>query len=132
MTLQETFKNDLTTAIKSKDEVKKNTLRVILGEFGRMDRKVLPDDDVIKILKKLIKSEKETLEKLGKTESSDFIRIIESYLPHMATESEIRIWIDQHIDFSQFKNKMQAMRPIMTHFGASADGNIVQRILQSL
>lgn len=132
MALQETIKKDLTAAIKAKDASKRETIRVILGELSRMERKELPDDEVIKVLKKLIKSEKETLEQSGMTESSDYIRIIESYLPHMATEAEIRIWIEQNIDFSKFKNKMQAMRVIMAHFGASVDGNIVQKVLQSL
>ncbi len=132
MTLQETIKKDLTAAIKAKDETRRETIRVILGELGRLERKELADDEVIKVLKKLIKSEKEALEHSGGAADSDYIRIIESYLPHMAGEPEIRAWIEQHIDFSQFKNKMQAMRPIMAHFGASADGNLVQKILQSL
>ena len=132
MTLQERIKKDLTPAIKEKDEVKKSAIRVILGEFGRLDKKELPDDDVIRILKKLIKSEKETIEKKGETADTEFIKIIENYLPQMASEEEIRQWITQHIDFSQFKNKMQTMRPIMTHFGSSADGSTVKKILQEL
>lgn len=132
MTLQEKIKEDLTAAIKAKDEILKNTLRVVLGELGRMETKSLPDEEVVKILKKLIKSEKETLEKLGSEKSSDYIRIIENYLPRMATEDEIRTWIEEHVDFSQFNNNMQAMRPIMAHFGSSVDGNMVQRILKSL
>jgi len=35
------MKKDLSTAIKAKDEKKKDALRVILGEFGRMDKKEL-------------------------------------------------------------------------------------------
>jgi len=132
MTLQEKIKKDLTSAIKAKDEEKKSTIRVMLGEFGRLDKKELSDDDVIRVLKKLIKSEKETIEKKGETTDSEFITIIESYLPKMASEEEIKEWIKQNIDFSQFKNKMQAMRPIMTHFGAAADGNTVKKVLQDL
>ena len=132
MTLQERIKKDLTSAIKEKDEEKKSTLRVILGEFGRLDTKELSDDDVIRVLKKLIKSEKETIEKKGETTDTAYITIIETYLPQMAAEAEITQWIAQNIDFSQFKNKMQAMRPIMEHFGSSADGNTVKKILQGL
>jgi len=50
----------------------------------------------------------------------------------MATEEDIREWITANIDFSQFKNKMQAMGMIMKHFGATADGNRVKEILQKL
>ena len=132
MNLQKQIKSDLTDAIKAKDEEKKNTLRVILGEFGRLDKKELSDDEVVKILKKLIKSEKEMLEKTGAEGGSTFIKIIENYLPKMATQEEITKWIEQHVDFSQFKNKMQAMGLIMKHFGARADGNEVKKLLQNM
>ena len=129
MNLQKQMKSDLTAAIKAKDEEKKDTLRVILGEFGRLDKKELSDDDVVKILKKLIKSEKEMLEIKGDETDSIFIRVIENYLPKMATQAEITSWIEQNVDFSEFKNKMQAMGLIMKHFGATADGNAVKKIL---
>ena len=130
MKLQEQIKKDLTAAIKARDEEKKSTLRVILGEFGRLEKKELSDEDAVKILKKLIKAEKEVLEKKAAKADSEFIIIIENYLPKMATEAEIRSWIEQHIDFSILKNKMQAMGQIMKHFGATADGNAVKNILQ--
>lgn len=132
MNLQKQIKSDLTAAMKAKDEEKKDTLRVILGEFGRLDKKELSDDEVVKILKKLMKSEKEVLEKKGDETDSRFIKIIEKYLPKMATEADITKWIEQNIDFSEFKNKMQAMGLIMKHFGATADGNAVKKILQRM
>jgi hypothetical protein len=132
MNLQQQIKNDLYAAIKARDENQKETLRVILGEFARLDKKELSDDEAIKILKKLTKSEKELQEKKGDETDSEFIKIIENYLPKMATETEITIWIEQNIDFSEFKNKMQAMGLIMKHFGATADGNTVKKILQHM
>ncbi len=50
----------------------------------------------------------------------------------MATDEEVKKWIEQNIDFSQFKNKMQAMGLIMKHFGSLADGNMVRKILQEM
>jgi len=132
MNLQSQMKKDLYTAIKAKDEKKKDALRVILGEFARLDKKELSDDEIVKILKKLMKSEKEVLEQKGETADSEFIKVIENYLPKMATEEEITAWIHQNIDFSQFKNKMQAMGLVMKHFGATADGNFVKKIIQKM
>lgn len=131
MTLQQTIKKDLATAMKARDEAKKDALRVVMGEFARAAGKELTDDEAVRILKKLAKSERETLEKIGKTADSPYLQIIESYLPQAADEAAIRAWIDANVDFSQFKNKMQAMRPIMAHFGANADGEMVKQILQS-
>jgi uncharacterized protein YqeY len=132
MKLQKMIKKDLTVAIKAKDEEKKNALRVILGEFGRLATKELSDDEALKIMKKLMKSEKEVLQKKGEAGDSAFIRVIENYLPKMATEAEIKQWIEQNIDFSEFKTKMQAMGIIMQHFGSTADGNSVKKILQQM
>lgn len=132
MTLREKIKKDLVAAMKAKDEARKETTRVILGELSRCDQKDPTDDQVIKILKKLIKSERELLEKTGAENDSAFITIVEGYLPQMATEDEIAAWIRENIDFSAYKNKMQAMGPIMKHFGATADGNAVKAILLKL
>jgi uncharacterized protein YqeY len=132
MNIQSQMKKDLSAAIKAKDEKKKDALRVILGEFGRLDKKEVSDDEIIKILKKLMKSEREVLEQKGEAADSEFIKVIENYLPKMATEEEITVWIHQNIDFSQFKNKMQAMGLVMKHFGAMADGNFVKEIIQKM
>ena len=131
MRIQEQIKQDLKQAMKDKNEEKKNTLRIVIGEFGRAEAKDLSDDEVVKIIKKLIKSEQESLAHAGKSTDSRYIQILESYLPQMASDDEIRQWIADNIDFSNYKNKMQAMRDIMAHFGAGADGNQVKKILQS-
>jgi len=132
MTLQEQIKKDLMQAMKDKDDEKKNTLRVVMGEFGRAETKTLSDDAVVKIIKKLIKSERETLTQSGRPADSRYIEILESYLPKMASDNELRQWITGNIDFSQYKNKIQAMKDIMGHFGATADGSRVKKILQDM
>jgi hypothetical protein len=50
----------------------------------------------------------------------------------MATEEEIMDWAKENIDLSQFKSPMQAMGTIMKHFGKTADGNVVKKVLASL
>lgn len=132
MNLQAKIKSDLVAAMKAKDEEKRNILRVIMGEFGRQAEKDISDADVIKIVKKLVKSEKEVLQRSGEQSANRFIEVAEGYLPSMADEAEIKAWIAENIDFAQFNNKMQAMRPIMQHFGANADGNLVKKILGAL
>ena len=132
MSIQKQIKLDLIAAIKAKEEKRKGALRVIIGEFGRSKKKELSDDEVSKVLIKLMKAERELLEKKGEETDSEFTSIIESYLPKMASNEEITDWIKHNIDFSEYKNKMQAMGSIMKHFGATADGNIVREILQKM
>jgi len=132
MSLQEKIKKDLVKAMKARDDDRKNTLRVIMGEFGRQNQKEISDGDVVAIIKKLVKSEKEVVERIGSAEPSPFITIAEAYLPKLAGEEEIRAWITANIDFGEFKNKMQAMKPIMQHFGSDADGSLVKKVLSEL
>lgn len=129
MGLQEQIKKDLAAAMKAKDEEKKSILRVIMGEFGRQSQKEISDPDVIKIIKKLIKSEKEVLEHSGVSGANRFIGVAQAYLPQTATEEEIKAWISVNIDLGSFKSRMQAMGPIMKHFGDRADGNTIKKIL---
>ena len=131
MALQERIKKDLMAAMKAQDAETTAALRVVMGEFGRMPSKSLADVEVVKILKKLQKSEQEVLARQGRTEGSRFIAVLEQYLPQMVSEADIENWIRANIDFSRYKNKMQAMGEIMGHFGERADGRQVKAILQS-
>ena len=129
--MQDSIKSELQVSIKSRDVERTGAIRILIGEFQRQPDKVLSDEQVIGIIKKLVKSEKELLAASGK-EDSAYLTILEGYLPKLVAENDIRAWIEANIDFSTFKNKMQAMRPIMAHFGGAADGNTVSRILQSM
>jgi len=130
MSLQEQISAELKTAMKSRDRVRTDAVRVLIGEFQRQPEKELTDQQVAGIIRKLIKSEKELLAASG-SQDSGFIDVLEGYLPQQAGEDEIRKWIAENIDFSDFNNTMQAMKPIMAHFAGNADGNTVKKILQT-
>jgi hypothetical protein len=51
MALQDKLKDDLKSAMKARDDAKKDALRVVMGEMARLDKKRFPDDEVVKILK---------------------------------------------------------------------------------
>jgi len=128
MSLQARFKDELKESIKAKDAARTGAIRIMIGEFQRLPTKELSDDQVVAVIKKLIKSEKELLAVSGQG-PSEYLAILEGYLPKQATAEEIRAYIGDSIDLKSFKTPMQAMRPIMAHFGAAADGNMVKAIL---
>lgn len=131
MDLQEQIYQDLKAAMKAKDEVRISALRVILGEFQRQPKKQLNDEEVKAVIRKLVKAEKEMLSNADSQES-EYLLILERYLPDQPSEEEIRNWIQANIDFSVYQNKMQAMKPIMAHYGGTVDGNLVRRILDTV
>lgn len=129
MTMQESLREDLKVAMKARDTERTGAVRILMGEFARQPEKILSDEQVIAIVKKLIKSERELLA-AQKQESSPFLTIMEEYLPKQASEEEIFAWVEQNIDFSAFASKMQAMKPIMQHFGSAVNGNVVKKVLE--
>lgn len=147
MSLHEKIRANLKTAMLGKDASARDTLRQILSEFPNLTVPIvlesgkkttrlkkpdeITDDDILDIIRKLLKSEKTVLELKGE-EGSPYLSLLEKYLPRMASENEIKEWISANIDLSQFKSSMQAMGPVMKHFGKLADGNLVKKTLQSL
>jgi uncharacterized protein YqeY len=145
MSLHAKIKLDLKTAMLKKEVEVKNTLRQIMAEYPSLTVPItlesgkkttrpkkaeeITDDDIIDIVRKLVKSEKTVLE-LKEEAASDYLNILEFYLPRMATREEITAWIEENIDFTQLKNPMQAIGPTMRHFGKLADGQFVKEILK--
>lgn len=145
MTLLEKLKADLKKAMLNKDPEARSAIRMIMAEFpkltvpltlesGKKSTRIkkpeeITNDDIVDIIRGLVKSEQTVLE-AKKENSSAYLEILETYLPQLVGREVIIDWITANIDFSQFKNKMQAMGPIMKHFGKTADGKLVNQILQ--
>ena len=145
ISLLEKIRQDLKTAMLNKDQEARNAMRQIMAEFPKLTVPItlesgkkstrlkkpeeITNDDIIGIINSLVKSELTVLEAKSET-SSAYLKILQSYLPRMADREEITAWIAENIDFSQYKNKMQAMGTIMKHFGKTADGKLVNQILQ--
>ena len=143
--LLDKLKADLKQSMLSKDVEARSAIRQIMAEFPKLTVPItlesgkkttrlktneeITNDDIIGIIQGLAKSERIVLE-AKKEESSEYLNILESYLPRMASREEIIAWITENIDFSEFKNKMQAMGSIMKHFGKQADGKMVNEILK--
>lgn len=147
ISLHDKIKKDLKKAMLQKDPEVRNTMRLIMAEFpkltvpltlksGKKSTRLkkpeeITDDDILGIIKGLVKSEQTVLE-IKKEETSEYLEILQSYLPATASREEIVAWIEANIDFSQFRNKMQAMGPVMKHFGKLADGKQVNHVLKEM
>ena len=145
MPLHDKLKQDLKTAMLGRDASAKDTIRMIMSEYPKLTVPLtlesgkkttrlkkpeeITDDDILDIIRKLVKSEKTVL-KFKKENSSNYLEMLELYLPQMASEQEVEAWIGENIDLTGYKNPMQAMGSVMKHFGKLADGNLVKRILQ--
>jgi uncharacterized protein YqeY len=145
LSLLEKVRQDLKTAMLTKDQEARNAMRLIMAEFpkltvpltlesGKKSTRLkkpeeITNDDIIGIINGLVKSEQTVLE-VKKESTSEYLDILRSYLPRKVSREDIVAWVKENIDFSQYKNKMQAMGIIMKHFGKTADGKQVNQILQ--
>ena len=145
VSLLDKLKADLKQSMLNKDVEARGAIRQIMAEFPRLTVPItlesgkkstrlktneeITDDDIVGIIQGLAKSERMVLEAKNE-ESSDYLDILQLYLPQMASREEVIAWITDNIDFSEYKNKMQAMGTIMKHFGKQADGKMVNEILQ--
>ncbi len=147
ISLHEKIKLDLKRSMLQKQNDIRDTLRVVMGEYPKLTVPItlesgkktfrvkkpeeITDEDLLGIIRGLAKSEKSVLE-LQKKESSPYLEVLGTYLPKMVSSEEVMTWINENIDFTDFKSPMQAMGTIMKHFGKLADGNMVKGLLQKI
>src|SRR5438270_12384799 len=101
MALKEQLRADLTTAIKSRDELSSATLRMVLTaitneEVAGKQARQLSDDDIVKVLSREAKKRREAHDaytqagrgELAAREQAE-LGVIEAYLPQQLTDDEV-------------------------------------------
>ncbi len=105
MSLRDKIDNDYKNALKSKDKNKISTYRLILSGVKDLDinnrsgpnKKETDDDDIKKLLKKMIKQRSESIEIYKKNNRSDLLEIeqgeldvLSEYLPKQLSEADTK------------------------------------------
>ena len=105
MSLKEKINNEYKTVLKSKDKNKISTYRLILSGIKDLDisnrsgpsKKETDDEDIKKLLKKMIKQRNESVEIYKKNKREDLLKIeqgeidlLSTYLPKQLSEEEIK------------------------------------------
>ena len=105
MSIKEKIKDEYKTALKSKDKNKISTYRLILSGIKDLDisnrscpnKKETDDEDIKKLLKKMIKQRNESVEIYKKNKREDLLKIeqgeidlLSTYLPKQLSEEETK------------------------------------------
>jgi uncharacterized protein YqeY len=124
MTLQETIVHDLELAIASRHNEIRDVLKVISAEISRKPTKIVADDEVLKIIKKL----KEDAIQCGTLTE---VPILEKYLPAMMSEQGIKdyVWL---IINTEHLTEIKDMGRVMAHIrtgglAQSIDNNLASK-----
>ena len=145
MNFIEMIKQDMYSAMKSGEKEKAGTLRTLLAKLKDRHintRQELSKDDCLKVIKTLVKQRKEAADmyakadrqKLADKENSELI-ILESYLPKMMTEPEIRSLVESVISetAAQGVADIGKVMPIIMQRGrGKVDGKKANLILREL
>ncbi len=144
--LFDTFTADLTASMKSGDKVRVETLRMLISairnsaiaKYGNEAQTKLTDADVLDVVKKQVKSRKESIEAFtaaGRTELADKekaeMAVLEAFLPKQMSDEDIRTLLTP-IAASGEKNMGLLMKQAMAAVAGQADGKRVSEILKSL
>jgi uncharacterized protein YqeY len=149
MSLQSKINQHITEALKSKDEEKLSTLRLLSAamknlaiEKGLEKDAELEDADAVKVVKSQIKQLKDAIadfEKAGRddlvSKNKKEIGFLSEYLPEEMGEEELRQIIEQKISELgdvTVKDFGRVMGEVMKEVGDRADGAMVKRLVQEL
>jgi len=145
MVLYEKIQSDMYTAMKAGEKEKASTLRTVLAKLKdkQIDaREPLSEKDEIKVLKTLVKQRKESIDLYQKggrselAESESFeLEIINTYLPEMMNEDDVRKLIEKIIEETGAQSMAdlgKVMPQIMKQGKGLIDGKTAQRIVSEM
>lgn len=125
---------DLVTAMKAKDTLTLNVLRVLKGEIQRAeqtkDGKIeLSDADIVKLIKKSI----DGINEIGGDQ--DEVAVLEKYMPKQMTEMDINLVVTPLI-LNNGYNSPKDMGKIMSYFNQNYagqyDGKVLSEVVKNL
>ena len=145
MVLYEKIQSDMYTAMKAGEKEKASTLRTVLAKLKdkQIDtREPLSEKDEIKVLQMLVKQRKESIDhyqKGGRSELAEAesfeLEIINTYLPEMMNEDDVRKLIEEIIEQTSAQSMAdlgKVMPQIMKQGKGLIDGKTAQRIVSEM
>ncbi len=151
MSLRDKIETDYKNALKSKDKDKLSTYRLILSGMKNLDivnrssteKKETDEDDIKKLLKKMIKQRSESIEFYKKSNRNDLLEIeqgevnvLSEYLPKQLGEEETKKICSEIIEktgASSIKDMGKVMGELKKNYSDSIDfskaGTILKEIL---
>ncbi len=149
MTLQTQIREKLKVAMKEKDQVGLDTLRAVLAgctnelvASGKTPQDDLDDAGVIKVITRLIKQRKDSMEQFTTAGRADLVAgeqaqlwVLEQFMPEQMSEEKVRaITVAKQTELGHTdKSKMGILiGAVMKEVGSQADGALVKKVVESL
>jgi uncharacterized protein YqeY len=143
MNMKNRLNEDLKSAMKNKETLRLNTIRLVKKYIQELETSVghtgdATDAEVLKIINKLVKQGKDAAEQYksaGRTdiyeEEMQQIAVLESYLPKQLSDDEIAVEIDKVMEETGSTNMGVLMKELNVRLAGRADGKTISRILKT-
>ena len=150
MTLREKIENQYKNALKSKDKNKISTYRLILSGLKDLDiqnrsgpnKKNTDDEDIKKLLKKMIKQRTESIEIYKKNNRQDLLEIEQNevgimfeYLPKQLNEEDTKKLCEEtvkKINATSVKDMGKVMGDLKNNNGDNIDFSLAGKIIKEI
>ena len=150
MSLREKIDDEYKNALKSKDKNKISTYRLILSGLKDLDiqnrsgpnKKDTDDDDIKKLLRKMIKQRTESIEIYKKNNRQDLLQIEENevkimseYLPKQLSEDDTKKLCEEvinNINASSLKDMGKVMGEFKKNHSDSVDFSLAGKIIKEI
>lgn len=136
---------DLKNAMKSKDEIKLGTLRMLKSAIQNKEidkRQPLTDNEILEVIQKQVKQRKDSIAEFQKANRQDLLQketaeicVLEQYLPKALSETELKGIVQKAIQTTGAKSKAdmgKIMKEVMPQVAGRADGKQVNQVVSSL
>lgn len=139
------IKEQIKEAMKSKDTVKRDVLKMVVGKAKSIKKEQYPTDTseympnemIIVAINREIKQLNQTKDSLKGREDSDLykktelkIAILNEYLPKMMTRSEVKRAVAQILGHGEYSNFGEKMKACMAELKGKADNKVIKEIVE--
>ena len=150
MTIRDKIDLDYKNSLKSKDKIKISTYRLILSGIKDLDilnrsgpkKKDTDDEDIKRLLKKMIKQRSESIEIYKKNNRDDLLqietqeqKILSTYLPNQLSEEETKKICAEIIaatNASSIKDMGRVMGELKKKYSDTVDFSLAGKVLKDL
>ena len=145
MILKEKLLSDMKGAMKSKDSIRLNTIRIVKSEIKNQEislHRELEDEEIITLISSQIKKRREAAALFQKgdrpelmQQELDEISVLEDYLPEQVSHEEIQKRVTEIIKdlgAQDLKDMGKVMKVIVPEFKGKADNSLIKDMVTKI
>lgn len=144
MSIKIKIMDQLKAAMKSKDQVKLSTLRLLNSQIKNKEIELRPneisDEDIVVVIKKSAKQRQDSIEQYQNANRQDLadveiaeLKILEEYLPEMMSENQVEVIVVttiKDLGASEAKDMGKVMQAVMAKTKGQADNKLVSTLVK--